>query len=457
MSGKISVVDASLALTPEYSSKGLPQGRKTPSSPLSSSSSSSISKKEKKSKKKKTKSAKKEKRKSTTTTTTTRSNESGDLDALQQKFELGIEDATYGADGADGAKTIPATIPKAAAAAAAAAAVLLPAEIEAEVTEAVSDLARFCRETESKVSATTSQSRAGQLPTHAGVSLLELKHLVLASYTANLAQYAMMRTEGIRVEDSAVVDRLIYLRTVLEKVRPLDRRIKYQVDKLIRAGSAADMSSLSGGGGGGGGGGLDPYSFRPNPSNLVPKSGGAAAQEGKGQRRQEEENKEGEGEGEGGLYRAPRLAAVPYEEDESEAAKRERKEASERRKLMASKMMSELRAEVSDRPMELTEYEASGIEKLGAEEAKKARERRRYEEENFVRLTVSKKDKKRYSKRKTSALQDIVDFGSFEGYDDGSAGATKRVSMGERVAGRKRARKSGGGGSGGNRPTEESF
>ena len=37
----------------------------------------------------------------------------------------------------------------------------------------------------------------------------------------------------------------------------------------------------------------------------------------------------------------------------------------ERRKLMASRMMQELRSEMSDRPMELTEYEASGIEKLG--------------------------------------------------------------------------------------------
>lgn len=36
---------------------------------------------------------------------------------------------------------------------------------------------------------------------------------------------------------------------------------------------------------------------------------------------------------------------------------------------MASRMMQELRSEMSDRPMELTEYEASGIEKLGGTSA----------------------------------------------------------------------------------------
>lgn len=50
-----------------------------------------------------------------------------------------------------------------------------------------------------------------------------------------------------------------------------------------------------------------------------------------------------------------------------------------------------------------------------------------------MRLTVSKKDKKRYSKRKTSALQDVVDFGSFSSYDDGEGGV-KKASMRQRMA-----------------------
>lgn len=60
-------------------------------------------------------------------------------------------------------------------------------------------------------------------------------------------------------------DRLIYLRTVLEKIRPIDKKLKYQVDKVIRAGVATVAEE--------GRAQVDPMSFKPNPENLTAKVG----------------------------------------------------------------------------------------------------------------------------------------------------------------------------------------
>jgi hypothetical protein len=44
----------------------------------------------------------------------------------------------------------------------------------------------------------------------------------------------LMKTEGESISASPPVLRLVEIRTVLEKLRPLDQKLRYQVDKLIR-------------------------------------------------------------------------------------------------------------------------------------------------------------------------------------------------------------------------------
>lgn len=52
-----------------------------------------------------------------------------------------------------------------------------------------------------------------------------------------------------------IIDKLVELRTVLEKMRPIDQKLKYQVDKLLR--QAAD-----------GKGEADPLRHRANLDNF---------------------------------------------------------------------------------------------------------------------------------------------------------------------------------------------
>jgi U3 small nucleolar ribonucleoprotein protein LCP5 len=44
-----------------------------------------------------------------------------------------------------------------------------------------------------------------------------------------------MKLNGQSIQNHPVVEHLIELRIVLEKLKPLEQKLKYQIDKLIRA------------------------------------------------------------------------------------------------------------------------------------------------------------------------------------------------------------------------------
>ncbi|KAJ1948407.1 hypothetical protein FBU59_001608, partial [Linderina macrospora] len=75
---------------------------------------------------------------------------------------------------------------------------------------------------------------SGELATGSGISFLEVKHHTLLSYISNLAQFSLMKLHGRQIEGHKVVNNLVEDRTVLEKMKPLEQRLKYQIDKLLR-------------------------------------------------------------------------------------------------------------------------------------------------------------------------------------------------------------------------------
>ncbi len=112
-----------------------------------------------------------------------------------------------------------------------------------------------------------------------------------------------------------------------EKIRPIDKKLQYQIEKLLKA--AAATAGTAGGAGDGAdaggeaaaalGGGDDALAFGPRPDALVSKRGGAAAAAAGG---------EEEGGAAGGVYRPPRLNPVSMELDEQagELSARERRQ-----------------------------------------------------------------------------------------------------------------------------------
>lgn len=94
----------------------------------------------------------------------------------------------------------------------------------------------------------------------------------LLGYITNLSFYLLLKVNGYKIEAHPVIDQLIKLRVVLEKCQPLELKLKYQIDKLIKAANAnfsknnsvigqapeAEMEDEED----------DPLQFKPNLANL---------------------------------------------------------------------------------------------------------------------------------------------------------------------------------------------
>ena len=56
-------------------------------------------------------------------------------------------------------------------------------------------------------------------------------------------------------------DRLVVLRVAMEKMKPLDKKLKYQIDKIVKLASSSESQDVD----------ADEMQFKPNPANLRPK------------------------------------------------------------------------------------------------------------------------------------------------------------------------------------------
>ena len=110
---------------------------------------------------------------------------------------------------------------------------------------------------DSLTSATTSlPSNTNLAPPADGISLLDTKNELLLSYLHNLVFLIILKIRNQSSPDSAeepsldeaVTKKLVELRIYIEKgIRPLETRLKYQLDKLILAASEASVPPVSNG------------------------------------------------------------------------------------------------------------------------------------------------------------------------------------------------------------------
>jgi U3 small nucleolar ribonucleoprotein protein LCP5 len=176
--------------------------------------------------------------------------------------------------------------------------------------------------------------------------------------------------------------------------------MKYQVDKMLKV-ALSDGKGLD-----------ESLNYAPNPDQLVGQDGAGGDED------DEDNTSDGEGgRGKDGVYRAPRLASVPYEEDERAAVKQAKKDERTRKRLQKSTILSELREEFSERP---TEILASGTSVLDKEIAREDAEKKKFEEERFVRLVTSRKDKirKRQREQEANRADNVGSIDNFAGVQD---------------------------------------
>jgi len=307
---------------------------------------------------------------------------------------------------------------------------------------------------ESKLGALAQQLAEGELPTEGGVPYLDVKVQLLLSYNVNLALLVLRKMGGGSIAESAEVEALIRRRAVLEKIKPIDTKLRYEIDKLLRTAAVGNLqtsrnrraprsqaaASTSG------------LQFRPMVEHLEgaeAEAAAAAASGTYGVAGDDGEDSEIDSRGgslaptttsdrsvKGGLYRPPRLASTPYNDAASKSAMKD----DLRKKLSRNRMFQEMREVNSDRPTRIVE-KTSGSLRLDREEA----DRTRYEEANFTRLP----DAADFEKRRERARMEGMSVGSLATFS--GAGQLRGLLMGDNaqaMSKKKKKRKGGGKGSG---------
>jgi hypothetical protein len=74
-----------------------------------------------------------------------------------------------------------------------------------------------------------------------GMTYLEMKYNLLLSYCQFLSFYILLKTEGASTKDHPVIGRLLHIKTLLERLRPLDLKLQYQIDKVVRAAALSEV------------------------------------------------------------------------------------------------------------------------------------------------------------------------------------------------------------------------
>ncbi|CAG8468606.1 1852_t:CDS:2 [Ambispora gerdemannii] len=216
--------------------------------------------------------------------------------------------------------------------------------------------------------------------------LVEVKQQV-QQYITNLTFLIHLKLDGKSIANNPAISNLIESRVVLEKIKPIEHKLKYQIDKLVRTATITnddndnqEIESKNSRGAM-----TDPLAFKPNPGNLISKDD------------EDEGNDEIRGlstDESAGVYKAPRLAPVHFDEDQGKDTRREKEQSRLKVRASKSRLMRDILAEYDDHPEEI---DATGGVNEGIGLAEKGldvrlAERTRYEEENFVRLVVSKKE-----------------------------------------------------------------
>ncbi|XP_026757225.2 neuroguidin isoform X1 [Galleria mellonella] len=214
----------------------------------------------------------------------------------------------------------------------------------------------------------------GEITTDSGLSFLEMKYQMLLSYLINLTYIVLRKCSGERIESDPSIDRLIEIRTVLEKIRPIDSKLKYQIDKLVKTAVVGATSED------------DPHLYHANPSNLVSKLDNT--EEGSTDISADEEDKEKANKS--NIYVPPKLAAVHYDERVSRTDGENKNKERSKKQFLNSSVMRELREEYSEAPLEVStgNHVKHSISKLEQEKTE-------YEENYLTRLPVTKAEKNR--------------------------------------------------------------
>jgi len=243
---------------------------------------------------------------------------------------------------------------------------------------------------------------------------------LLLSYLIDLTYN--VREKVSKKHDEQNFRRLMEARTALDKTRPLEKKMRYQLDKLL----AATTTSFATGNATT----EDPLTYRPDPSALEGENDSDSEDSDSDNEDEEqsdmddlaaaratlqkakEQNEENDGIH---VYRAPRLASMPYNLEHDGGEKRQQLK---NQRMRQSELAQTLRLEYGEAPEQADVHGGSeyGRQREAARRmAERDAEKTRVEEEHFIRLTTSRKEKKerkRLMREEGSNLAAIANMGN---------------------------------------------
>ncbi|KAK1219855.1 hypothetical protein PQX77_017432 [Marasmius sp. AFHP31] len=276
------------------------------------------------------------------------------------------------------------------------------------------------------------------LDTQDGISLLSLKHHVLISYMHSLLLVSSRRVFGSESEDGGMkersppsepfgdlergqrgagmgdmVDRMLEGRLVLEKIKALEGRMKYQIEKLVKAAQegekGADSKDIAN----------DPLAFRPNPQNFT--AGDGDDEENSGDENEEEEDNTPAS----GIYRPPKIAPTPYLPQATTTAKgkRERERAGPLPTSLATILHND-----GTTPHAESSSGLGGAPSFNmlSSRARHLKELTEFEESQFGRVMMGKKE----SQRRARDERDLALGGGLAGVGEEGKGGRRRGTAG---------------------------
>lgn len=260
-----------------------------------------------------------------------------------------------------------------------------------------------------------------------GLDFLDVKNELMISYLIDIVMFIRGRSKG---EDlTMTLNRLNEMKVVLDKMKGLDKKLRYQIDKLLAATESASVFA-SAGDNNNNNAPEDPLQFRPDLEGLdnddqqsfngheSNKTGENSDDENDNDSASADDDNDdddmdiqaarktlslskskGSGKAkevdEEDVYRAPRTTAVPYAFDQEHKEKEKEKRA--RRRMRATELAQTLRAQYGEAPEQEDIHGGSDFGKQRAAARRLAEleaQKTKYEEDVMVRLQTSRKDKK---------------------------------------------------------------
>eukprot|EP01024_Parvocaulis_polyphysoides_P064646 TRINITY_DN7526_c0_g2_i1.p1 TRINITY_DN7526_c0_g2~~TRINITY_DN7526_c0_g2_i1.p1 ORF type:complete len:731 (+),score=195.53 TRINITY_DN7526_c0_g2_i1:57-2195(+) len=276
-----------------------------------------------------------------------------------------------------------------------------------ELIVLLKDLSSCLEEVRQKVGPLFSEVQQGNLATEDGISYLEAKHLLMLSYCINIGFYLLLKSEGRSVKDHPVIEKMVKIRAYLERIRPLDKKLQHQVDRLLRAAQMAQT----------GVGDLengdfevdDPQFLAPNPDNLVSKLPSKTANQSEVDMN--------------AIYEPPKMNPVAMEGDDAinKTSKQRFQERMERRRASQSDTLQILSREIRGAPEETGVGGTDALEVGGAvstnlqllAQRRKLEAREKIEEDKMTRVPLTKDEKKKLKAAKMLGRNTLAAFDDF--------------------------------------------